>query len=61
MKTYNELEFINISSLEELTIKKIAELIKHVTSYSDTINWDTSKVDETAIKIMDYSKLTEMG
>ena len=61
MKTYNELEFINISSQEELSIKKIAELIKHVTSYSGTINWDTSKPDGTARKIMDNSKLTAMG
>ena len=61
MKTYNELEFINISSQEELSIKKIAELIKHVTSYSGIINWDTSKPDGTARKIMDNSKLTAMG
>ena len=61
MKTYDELEFINISSQEELTIKKIAELIKHVTSYSGIINWDISKPDGTARKIMDNSKLTAMG
>jgi len=61
MKTYNELEFINISSQEELTIKKIAELIKHVTSYTGIINWDISKPDGTARKIMDNSKLTAMG
>ena len=61
MNTYNELEFINISSQEELTIKNIAELIKDVTSYSGVINWDTSKPDGTARKIMDNSKLTAMG
>ena len=61
MNTYNELEFINISSQEELTIKNIAELIKDVTSYSGIINWDTSKPDGTPRKIMDNSKLTSMG
>jgi GDP-L-fucose synthase len=61
MNTYNELEFINISSQEELTIKNIAELIKDVTSYSGIINWDTSKPDGTLRKIMDNSKLTAMG
>jgi len=61
MNTYNELEFINISSQEELTIKNIAELIKDITSYSGLINWDTTKPDGTLRKIMDNSKLTAMG
>jgi GDP-L-fucose synthase len=61
MNTYDELEFINISSQEELTIKNIAELIKDITSYSGIINWDTSKPDGTVRKIMDNSKLTAMG
>ena len=61
MNTYDNLEFINISSQEELSIKKIAELIKDVTSYSGLINWDTSKPDGTPRKIMDNSKLRLMG
>ena len=61
MNTYDNLEFINISSQEELSIKQIAELIKDVTSFSGTINWDTSKPDGTPRKIMDNSKLTSMG
>ena len=61
MKTYNELEFVNISSQEELSIKKIAELIQVITSYSGVINWDISKPDGTSRKIMDNSKLTAMG
>jgi GDP-L-fucose synthase len=61
MNTYDNLEFINISSQEELSIKQIAELIKDITSFSGTINWDTSKPDGTLRKIMDNSKLTSMG
>jgi GDP-L-fucose synthase len=61
MNTYDKLEFINISSQEELSIKKIAELIKDITGFSGSINWDTSKPDGTLRKIMDNSKLTTMG
>jgi GDP-L-fucose synthase len=61
MNTYDNLEFINISSQEELSIKKIAELIKDITNFSGLIQWDTSKPDGTPRKIMDNSKLTAMG
>lgn len=61
MNTYDKLEFINISSQEELSIKKIAELIQDITGFSGSINWDMSKPDGTSRKIMDNSKLTTMG
>jgi len=61
MNTYNELEFINISSQEELSIKSIAEIIKEITNYQGAINWDISKPDGTLRKIMDNTRLTSMG
>ena len=61
MNTYDNLEFINISSQEELSIKRIAELIKDITGFSGIINWDRSKPDGTPRKIMDNTKLTNMG
>jgi GDP-L-fucose synthase len=61
MNTYNELEFINISSQEELSIKSIAEIIKEITNYQGVINWDISKPDGTLRKIMDNTRLTTMG
>jgi GDP-L-fucose synthase len=61
MNTYDSIDFINISSQEELSIKNIAELIKEITGFSGSINWDTSKPDGTQRKIMDNSKLRAMG
>lgn len=61
MNTYDNLEFINISSQEELSIKEIAQLIKEISGFSGSIFWDTSKPDGTPRKIMDNSKLTAMG
>jgi GDP-L-fucose synthase len=61
MLNYNDLQFINISSQEELSIRNIAELIKEITSYGGELNWDLSKPDGTPRKIMDNSKLSNLG
>lgn len=61
MNSYNGLEFVNISSQEELSIKDIAYLIKDITGFPGEIRWDTSKPDGTPRKIMDNSKLLSMG
>jgi len=61
MNSYNELEFINISSQEEYSIKNIAEMISEITNYKGEIKWDNSKPDGTLRKIMDNSKLTKMN
>lgn len=61
MNSYNDLEFINISSQEEFSIKDIAYLIKDITGFTGEIRWDTNKPDGTPRKIMDNSKLLSMG
>lgn len=61
MNSYEGLEFVNISSQEELSIKDIAYLIKEITGFKGDIKWDTSKPDGTPRKIMDNSKLLSMG
>lgn len=61
MNSYDGLEFVNISSQEELSIKNIAYLIKNITGFPGEIRWDTSKPDGTPRKIMDNSKLLSMG
>lgn len=61
MLNYNDLQFINISSQEELSIRNIANIIKEITSYGGEVNWDLSKPDGTPRKIMDNSKLSNLG
>ena len=61
MNSYDGLEFINVSSQEEHSIKEIAYLTKDITGFSGEIRWDTSKPDGTPRKIMDNSKLLSMG
>ena len=61
MNNYNETGFINVGAGEEITIKKLAELVADVVGYSGEIIWDTSKPNGTPRKIMDVSKINNLG
>jgi len=61
MQTYNESQFINIGSDEELTIKELADKLKEGMGFTGTINWDTSKPNGTPRRKMDNSKLFALG
>ena len=61
MNNYNSINFINVSSQEEYSIKSIAEMIKEIVGFNGLISWDSTKPDGTPRKIMDNSKLTELN
>lgn len=61
MQAYNEKLFVNVGTGEEVTIKDLALLIKEVTGFAGTIQFDTSKPDGTPRKLMDSSKLHALG
>ncbi len=61
MQNYNEPDVVNVGTGEDVTIKELAEKIQHVVGYSGTINWDTSKPDGTPRKLLDVSKLHNLG
>jgi GDP-L-fucose synthase len=51
----------NVGSGKDITIKKLAEIIKNVTGYKGDIIWDTTKPDGTPRKLMDVSKMKNLG
>jgi GDP-L-fucose synthase len=51
----------NVGSGKDITIKELAETIQKVTGHQGNILWDTSKPDGTPRKLMDVSKMKEMG
>jgi GDP-L-fucose synthase len=51
----------NVGTGVDLTIKDLAELIQKVTGHAGEINWDSSKPDGTPRKLMDISKLHNLG
>ena len=59
----NELpEFLyNIGSGKDVTIKELAETIQGVVGFKGNILWDKSKPDGTPRKLMDVSKMRDLG
>ena len=59
----NELpEFLyNVGSGKDIAIKELAETIQAVVGYKGNIFWDKSKPDGTPRKLMDVSKMRDLG
>ena len=61
MQNYNEKGFVNIGSGVEISIGDLALLIKKIVGFEGQIVFDTSKPDGTPRKLMDVSKLSNLG
>ena len=61
MEQYNERELINIGTGTDLSILELAQLVKAVTGYTGRIELDTSRPDGTPRKLMDVSRLHQLG
>ena len=61
MKKYDGREHLNIGPGEDVTIKELAETIADVVGFIGDIEWDTSKPNGTMRKVMDVSKIKELG
>jgi GDP-L-fucose synthase len=51
----------NVGTGEDLTIKELAETIQKITGHQGEIVWDASKPDGTPRKLMDITKMHELG
>lgn len=54
-------KFINIGSGKEISIKDLAELIKKIVGFKGNIVLDSSKPDGTMRKLLDVSKINNLG
>jgi GDP-L-fucose synthase len=61
MNTYSDEGLVNIGTGEDISINDLALMIKDVVGYEGAIVYDTSKPDGTPRKLMDVSKLSELG
>lgn len=61
METYNDPAIVNIGTGEDVTIKELTELVKEVVGYTGEVVWDTSKPDGTPRKLLDVSRLHNLG
>lgn len=61
MENYSEPNLINIGTGEDLTIKDLALAVKETVGFEGELVFDTSKPDGTPRKLMDVSKLHDLG
>jgi GDP-L-fucose synthase len=61
LENYNDDVAINVGVGEDVSIKELAELIKETVGFSGSIDWDSSKPDGTPRKLLDVSRITELG
>ena len=61
MQQYSGNDIVNIGSGVEVTIKALAELIKNTVGYTGVLRFDATKPDGTPRKLLDVSKLTNLG
>jgi GDP-L-fucose synthase len=61
MENYNDSTLVNIGTGEDVTIRELAETVKDIVGYEGELYWNTSKPDGTPRKLMDVSKLNDLG
>jgi GDP-L-fucose synthase len=52
---------VNAGCGEDITIKELSEIVQEITQYKGDIYWDRSKPDGTPRKLLDVSKLKNLG
>ena len=61
MNHYDQSGFINVGVGEDISIKNLANLIKGIVGFDGEIIHDLSKPDGTPRKLMDVTKINELG
>jgi len=61
MKTYSEMDLVNIGSGEDITIAEFAHLVAATVGYDGTISYDASRPDGTPRKLLDVGRLAGLG
>ena len=61
LEHYDSPETINVGTGSDLTIREIAEKVAATVGYAGQTTWDTSKPDGTPRKLLDVSRLRDLG
>ena len=61
LQGYDEATAINVGTGVDIEISELASLIAEVTNFQGSINWDTSKPDGTPRKLLDVSRINQLG
>ena len=55
------LTFLNVGTGKDISIKELAILIAEITEYDGEIIWDRTKPDGTPKKLLDISRISNLG
>jgi GDP-L-fucose synthase len=61
LEKYDSPEIINVGCGEDISIRELAELVCDVVGFDGELSWDKAKPDGTPRKLLDVSKLRELG
>lgn len=61
LENYDDEVAINVGVGEDISIRELADQIKSVTGFTGEIHWDSSKPDGTPRKLLDVSRISELG
>ncbi len=61
MDHYEKPTHINVGTGEDSTIRELAEMVRDIVGFQGRIDWNTDKPDGTPRKLLDVSKLHELG
>jgi GDP-L-fucose synthase len=61
LEKYDSPEIINIGCGEDVSIRELAELICDVVGFDGELVWDTTKPDGTPRKLLDITRIRELG
>lgn len=61
LRQENPPDLLNIGTGTDVTIRELTEIVAEVTGFKGQITWDASKPDGTPRKLMDVSRLADLG
>ena len=61
LKNYSGDEFLNVGTGQDITIAEFAQVVADAVGYSGRLVFDTSRPDGAPQKLLNVSKLTQLG
>lgn len=61
MQNYDQEEFLNVGVGDDISIKDLALMVQEITGYKGELKFNADKPDGTPRKLMDVSKLNNLG
>ena len=61
MRNYSDPEIVNVGTGVDVSIGELAELVKNIVGYRGNLRFDATKPDGTPRKLLDVSRLKQLG